>query len=331
MGKKAIEIICDNRKNLVDKIIERLENGHNIWKLNWKPSNLLPQNPVSKVKYKGINRFILGFICEVNGYDDPRWVTMKQAKEKGYKLKKGEKGIVCEKWAWKKKVPVLDEKTGKQKIDEQGEKIFTLQSLDRPLCKYFKVYNATQFENFPKLENNVNLMETWKDDEKQMKLLSIAEDFIESSECPINEVEKNRNCYIPSIDEIYVVPRKQFESAEGFLSTVLHEMNHSTGHKNRLNRNFENKVSKENEYAMEELVAELSTTFLEADLGINLEFESTEYLDYLGSWIETLKEDPNILYKVCKEANMASEYLFENYTRKLEKKKDFYEQMEEAI
>lgn len=327
MSKKAIEIVCDNRKKLVDKIVERLEEGHNIWKLNWKPSNLLPQNPVSNVKYKGINRFILGFTCEEKGYDDPRWITMKQAIEKGYKLKDNQEPIICEKWIWEKKVPDIDEKTGEQKIDEKGNKIFKIEELSRPICNYFKVYNAKQFIDFPELEENINLMEDWKNDEKQMKILNIADNFINSSKCLINEVNRNTNAYSPVLDEIFIVPRKQFKSAEDFLGTVLHEMSHSTGHETRLNRGFGKEVTKNKEYAMEELIAELSTTFLEAELGINLEFENTEHLDYLGSWIETLKEDPNILYKICKEASMASEYLFENYQLELEKTKDYEEEI----
>ena len=109
MAKKAIEVVCDNRQKFVDKIIERLEEGHGIWEKDWKPIDLSPQNPVSGVKYKGINRFMLAFESIEKGYDDPRWVTMKHAKEKGYKLKEGEEGVICEKWLnkyllWMKKL-----------------------------------------------------------------------------------------------------------------------------------------------------------------------------------------------------------------------------------
>ncbi len=328
MGKKAIEIVCENRKKIVDKIIERLEQGHGIWKPNWKPSNLLPNNPISGARYNGINRFILSIMGETKGYDDSRWITIKQAIDKGYKLKDNEEGIVCEKWIWERKTPVIDEETGKEKLDENGNKIYKIKELKKPLCKYFKLYNAEQFENFPKKENN-NLMENWKHEEKQMFLLDIADNFITSSECPIHEIDRNKNCYIPSIDEIHLVPRKQFKSAEAFLGTLLHEMAHSTGDFKRLNRGFKNNIDK-NEYAMEELIAELSTTFLEADLGINLEFENTEHLDYLGSWIDILKEDPNVLHKVCKNATEVSEFLMDNYERIRDREK-YYQEDEEAI
>lgn len=327
MGKKAIEIVCDNRKEFVNKIIKSLEEGHEIWKQNWKPINLRPQNPISNITYKGINRFTLAIVSAEKGYDDPRWVTIKQAMDKGYKLKEEEKPIICEKWIWEKKVPIIDENTGKQKVDEKGKEIFEIQELNRPLCTFFKVYNAKQFENFPELDINLP-MDKWKEDEKELEILKMTDNFINSSECRINEINENINCYIPSIDEIEVMPREHFKSAEGFLGTVLHEMSHSTGHESRLNRNIKNKFG-DREYAMEELVAELSTIFLEADLGINLELENKEHINYIGSWIDCLKENPNILYDVCKKASMASDFLYENYEQELEKSKDF--EYEEAI
>ena len=225
-----------------------------------------------------------------------------------------------------KQVPVMDEETGKQKVDEQGNKVFAVEELSSPYCNYFKLYNAKQFENFPELEKP-NLMERWNDKE----LLDVADKFIASSECPISEVNKNINAYLPRTDEIYLVPREQFKSAESFLGTVLHEMSHSTGHEKRLNRELtifkdsKNEKNDKERYAMEELVAELSTTFIEADLGINLDFQSEDHLAYMGSWIDTLKKEPNILYKVCKSANMSSELIMDNYNLELEKNRDYME------
>lgn len=327
MGKKAIEIVCDDRKKFVEKIVKSLEEGYDVWRANWKPVNLKPQNPISNVTYKGINRLKLAIISEENGYNDPRWVTFKQAFENEYKLKENQEPVVCEKWIWEKKVPVMDKESGKQLIDENGNKMFKIKKLDRPLCTFFKLYNAKQFENFPELDFSYP-MENWKDDDIQKEILNIADDFINSSECPIHEINSETNCYIPSIDSIKVMPRKHFNSAEAFLGTLLHEMVHSTGHESRLNRVFKGGYGSRN-YAIEELTAELATTFLEADLGINLDFDNKEHINYIGSWIECLKENPNILYDVCKNATIASEFLIENYNKELEIKRE--NELEEVI
>lgn len=320
MAKKAIDVVKESREKLVKKIIENLEKGHGIWKQDWKVNKalLLPYNPISKSVYQGINRVYLGFGALENSYDDPRWVTFKQAQEKGFKLKKEQHGVVCEKWIWEKLEKVIDKDTGKQKIDEIGKKVYKKVELERPICTYFVLFNAKQFENFPELEKQENEIEQLSKDERELAIYDLADNFIQSSECKIEEIHLNKNCYIPNDDRILIVPRINYKSAEGFLGTLLHEMSHSTGHESRLNRKIKNRFGS-NDYAMEELVAELSCTFLEAELNINLDFSNTNHLDYLGSWIDTLKENPKILYEVAKEASKATEYLLENYERVLQK------------
>lgn len=86
----AYEIIKEERKKLVDKLIENMKKGY-IFEPGWNVAALRPQNPVSGAKYLGGNRLKLMEAAIENGYTDPRWLTFKQAAEQGYKVKKGEK------------------------------------------------------------------------------------------------------------------------------------------------------------------------------------------------------------------------------------------------
>ena len=99
---KALEIVLDSRKQLVKQLIERMEQEGLQWKKGWNPSNNSPNNPISGATYQGGNRFRLIMESALKGYEENRWLTFKQAQEKGYKIKRGEKGTLCEKWIFTK-------------------------------------------------------------------------------------------------------------------------------------------------------------------------------------------------------------------------------------
>lgn len=90
-------------------------------------------------------------------------------------------------------------------------------------------------------------------------------------------------------------------------------MGHSTGHPNRLNRKILNKFGSE-EYAIEELNAEIASTFIMADLGVDMEEEIfNDHTNYIGSWIRVLKDDANTFFQACAEAEKISNFLFMRY------------------
>ena len=246
----AFDIIMEERRKLVEKIIENMKNGEIIFKKGWDINILSPQNPVSNVVYQGGNRLRLIETAIENEYSDPRWLTFKQAQDNNWKIKKGSKGILCEKWIFTKKEKELDEETGKMVEVEK--------KLDKPVASYFTVFNASQIEGIPPFKGN-----TINNEEK----FKIANDFIRSSECPIKEIAQDKAYYLPLSDEIILPLREAFKSEEAFLRTTLHEMGHSTGHSTRLNRDQINAFGTQ-AYAKEELVAELTSIFVQAKLGI---------------------------------------------------------------
>ncbi len=306
----AYDIVMDERKKLVEKIIENMENGDLLFKKGWDVSLLRPQNPVSEVMYLGGNRLKLGMEAVLNDYKDPRWVTFAQAKANGWNVKKGEKGTRCEKWIFTKTI--------KEK-DENGKIIEKEERLAKPFPTYFTVFNAEQIEGIPPLE----LITADKE-----QTYEIAEDFIASSECPVKELAQERAFYSPSKDEIVLPLREAFKSKEAFLRTTLHEMGHSTGHPSRLNRDQIN-VFGSPEYAKEELVAELCSIFTQARLNIKLEGEHfNDHTAYLKSWIGVLKNDPSELFRAATKAEAASERLYNNY---LEREKELIKELDKKI
>lgn len=140
--------------------------------------------------------------------------------------------------------------------------------------------------------------------------------MLASSQCEIVEAVEAmqpRSYYSPKEDKIVLPPRDHFKSQEAFLAVTLHEMSHSTGHPDRLNRPLNNKFGTP-EYAKEELNAEFGSAFLQMDLGIQLSDEAVnDHAAYLQSWISVLENDPNELFRAVHNASEISDYLIENY------------------
>ena len=128
---------------------------------------------------------------------------------------------------------------------------------------------------------------------------------------PVSVIHRHqdRAYYRPGVDHIMMPEAAQFDSAEDYYSTLLHELVHSTGHASRLAR--EGIVSTSRKfgdpvYGFEELIAEMGAAFLCAELGIHgdLQHES-----YIASWLQTLKEDNRAVFRAARFAREAFEYL----------------------
>lgn len=299
---KANEIIKENRKKLVDRIIENMERGYIFTNKEWYVAAFHPYNPLSRAYYHGGNRFRLMFAAMDQGFKDPRWMTFKQAKKAKYRIKKDAKGEILEKWIFTKIEKVKNEFG----VIEEKEV-----ELEHPYVRYFVVFNAEQVDGIEPLED---IPEVTYDG-----TLKIADTMIRSSLCKINEGERDRAFYSGKNDVICLPDRKYFKSSEAFLSVLMHEMGHSTGHPDRLNRRVINKFGSE-EYAIEELNAEIASTFIMSDLNVNMEKEIfDDHTNYIKSWIKRLEDDPNIFFQACSEAEKISNFLYLNYLSQKEK------------
>ena len=290
----AFEKVMDSRREIVEKVIRLMEEGYHNNQSAWTIQGIVPYNPESQVTYRGGNRLRLMIAGAEAGYQDARWMTFRQIQKAGYHLKKNQHGILCEKWIFETKVKT---KT------EDGKEIEEIKELDRPKVSYFYVFNAEQVEGYPDPPAI----------EYEPDIMQIGEQLIKSSECPIYEVPQDRAYYNRNADHIVIPARYQFKEAKSFVATVAHEMSHSTGHPNRLNRKFGMRFG-DKDYAKEELRAELGALFVETDLGVDPSGEVLEdHSDYLLSWIGALRKDPNELFRACADAEKISERLVNNY------------------
>jgi antirestriction protein ArdC len=109
--------------------------------------------------------------------------------------------------------------------------------------------------------------------------------------------------YSPSHDFIQVPPQQAYFEPINWHRTVLHELGHHSGHVSRLNRNFSGRFGGE-AYAREELVAELCSAFLCAELGVR---PTVRHADYLGAWLDVLKGDNRAIFQAASMASKAAD------------------------
>lgn len=303
----AYDKIMDERKQMVDNLIALMEQGKLPWKKEWTggiPAEYY--NPESGYRYRGGNRIKLMLVSFGCGYEDPRWLTFKQAQAKGLQVKKGEKAVLLEKWIFEEKKKVTDPDTGKESYE--------ILKLDPPKVSYFYVFNGEQIKGMPELnpEEALTPRNTQLNDEYRNHL---ADQLIESAECPVIEQVSTSAYYSPGGDCLVVPKRGQFETMDGFIATLLHEMGHSTGHKSRLNRNILNFFGTK-DYAKEELRAELSSVFSCAEFHIQSPELDENHAAYLQDWIQVLRKDPNELYRAAADAEKMTDRIVDNYRTK---------------
>lgn len=194
MGK-AYDRVMESRKELTKQLISEMSQGELCWIKGWNSTGKRPYNPITKAVYKGGNRFRLMLAAHLEQYTDNRWVTFAQAKEKGWTVKKGEKGMLCEKWIFEEKKTIEDPIT--------GEKETVYEELEHPKVNYFVLFNAAQVEGMPALEKQPELP---KDEQ-----LMLADRFVRSSACPVIEQPGETEAYYsPERDEVHLPMRTVF-------------------------------------------------------------------------------------------------------------------------
>ncbi len=304
------EKIEEKRKKMVETLLQYIENTPKQWEQGWCTMPAFPQNAKTGKSYKGLNAFYLAVVGAMKGYSDPRWATFNQAKELGASVKAGEQASEIFYWSW------YDVSTKKPFAARTIEGMDAEEALQyrkdnvRPVLKYFQVFNADQCENFPKRESTAVM----SDEERRRQNVRI-EEIIRNSEATIKYGGASAY-YSPAKDLIKLPKIEDFKSMQDYYATALHEIAHSTGHPSRLNRSLITSFGSP-EYAKEELRAELSSVFVQAELGISIEGSHFEnHGAYLASWLRVAKGDPKELFAAASDAEKISNYIVEHCASK---------------
>ena len=286
MGKSYVKSTkADVYQIITDRILDTLKQGVIPWRKSWAMVNT-PVNYISKKAYRGINTFILG----ASSYSSPYWASFKQISDKGGKVKTGEHGTYVVYW----KI---------MKINETNPTTGEVTEKNIPLLRYYVVFNMEQTEGINYKNPEIP--------ERTITTIAACEELIEKyTDRPTVSYGGDRACYSPSIDAIKMPTKEQFTGNEEYYSTLFHEFVHSTGHKDRLNRDG---VAKSihfgsERYSKEELVAEMGAAFLCAFAGIeNAVIDNSAA--YIANWITSLQNDPKMVVQAAGAAQKAVDYM----------------------
>lgn len=288
--------INKTREELVRMYVDSLKEGIIPWRQRWVSS--LNINGLTNQEYRGVNQLLLSFITYKEKYNDNRWMTYKQIKDKGYKLKDGKgKGVPVEFWS------VYDIKN-KQKINlSDYEKIIhnspELKDNYKLFCNTSYVFNGSLIEGLPQRD----MYQYDKDIPSNVFIKRV----IKGLGVKYKE-EGSKAYYSPSEDLVVIPPSSKFYDKYSYYATQLHELCHATGHSKRLNRDQSNNNKKD--YAREELVAEISSSFLMSKLEIEpQELDYNNHKAYIQSWISILENKPQELFKAINESNKVCDFI----------------------
>lgn len=272
---------------VAEKLIEQLKQGAAPWQKPWSPGPAgsgMPMNPTTGKRYKGINAIQL----MMQGHSDQRWMTYNQAAAEGAQVRKGEKGTPIQYWKFRDERNKKDE-SGKPVLDAKGDPVKESFELERPKVFFATVFNAEQIDGLPP---QVHKEQTWNAVER-------AEQILQASGARILNVPGDRAFYRLSTDTITMPDKGQFESAERYYATGLHELGHWTGHPSRLDRDLSHPFGSEG-YAKEELRAEIASMILGDEIGIGHDPE--QHVSYVASWIKALQDDPLEIFRAAADA-----------------------------
>lgn len=283
---------------VAEKLIEQLKAGTAPWQQPWQPgepNSLMPMNPTTGKRYKGINAIHLMSY----GHSDGRWMTYKQAAGVGAQVRKGEKGTPVQYWKFSEEQDKLDNQ-GRPVRDASGEPVKESVQLERPRVFFATVFNAEQIDGLPQPQ------QIKPKAEQQWDAVERAEHILQASGAQINHRAGNKAFYRPSNDSITLPEKVQFESADRYYATALHELGHWTGHPSRLDRDLAHPFGSEG-YAKEELRAEISSMIVGDELGIG--HDPGQHAAYVGYWIKTLQDDPLELFRAASDAEKIHDYV----------------------
>ena len=279
-------------QEITDKIVAELEAGCVPWVQPWgtaaaKTPFAMPSNASTQRRYTGINVLILWGAVIEHGFIGQGWLTFRQALSLGGHVRKGERGTTV---VYADRFTPDDERRRAAEMGDEAQAIAFL--------KRFTLFNTAQCDGLPD-----ETMAASPPVETGL-ILPQAEALIRATGVDFR-IGGERAFYDPRHDFVQVPPPQAYFEPVNWHRTALHEVSHASGHPSRLNRDLTGSFGSK-KYALEELIAEISAAYLCASLAIA---PTVRHADYIGSWIEVLREDDRAIVRVASAASKAANFI----------------------
>lgn len=294
-GNGGQEARADIYARITQRIVTALEEGVRPWVQPWNAAHL--QGRISRPlrhngePYAGINVLLLWTETVSHGFRSPTWMTFRQAAELRGHVRRGETGATV----------VYANRIRKTEIAENGEEV----EHDIPFLKAYTVFNVEQIDDLP------DEYRATPPQKPQTVINRIADaDAFFSATGAVIRHGGDKAYYAPGSDHIQMPPIETFRDVESYYAVLAHETIHLTGSKDRLDRDLSRYSKDRSDRAREELVAELGSAMLCADLGIVPELEPRpDHASYLNSWLQVLSNDKRAIFTAAAHAQRAVTFL----------------------
>lgn len=280
---------ADVYTRVTSQIITAMESGAGAWRMPWHHNGSLttrPTNVQSGKRYRGINVLALWAAADGAGYGDGLWGTYKQWQAAGAQVRNGERATTVV--LWKEFAPTRQSDEVEGSEDEGRPRLF---------ARAFWVFNRAQVDNYSPLARPAL---------PEADRIAEADSFFAGLQIPMVSGQHDAH-YRLDEDRIYMPDFGSFASPADFAGTLFHEAGHATGAKHRLDRDF-GKGFGDRARAMEEAVAELTASYILADLGI-AHHPRPDHAAYIASWIKLLKDDSRAIFTAASKAQQAADWM----------------------
>lgn len=292
--------VQDHIQFVAETLIRQIEAGAAPWQRPWKPGERpLAHNLLTRNDYQGCNQMWLMMVSAADGFTDTRWGTYRQIKEAGGQVRRGEKGYHI--------MAVFEvgreaREKAEQEARDRGEDPPRFSR--RMMPKVYTVFNAVQADGLPPLEVETP---SWEPCER-------AEEILQKSGVPIKH---GGECayYNLTQDTIHLPHKSRFATPEAYYAAALHELAHTTGHSDRMNRELLTYGENTDAYAHEELRAEINALMVCTQLGLG--YDSQNGSAYVKNWVSIFKDTPEEIRVATTDAHKMSSYLLRGMGKEL--------------
>ena len=276
---------------VTDRIIAELESGIIPWNRPWSGVSEGAIRRSNGKPYSLINQLLLGKPGE--------YLTFKQCKDEGGKVKKGAKSKMVVFW----KVLHREKKDASGNVirDENGLPVDD----PIPMLRYYNVFHIDDCEGIQPKYTAEHLPATASSLERAEEIIA---EYSSRAKLTIEHSKQNRAFYSPSRHLVSLPLMEQFEDTAGYYETAFHELTHSTGHESLLNRFSENDGAAafgSESYSKEELVAEIGACGILHELGLETAKSFRNNAAYIQSWLSALKNDKRLIVSAAGRAEKA--------------------------
>ena len=291
--KTAKKPKTDDYQAIADKLLSLMQSGTVPWRKPWHTTPYM--NAVTGHQYSGINPLLAEFDILFHGYSNTFFVGFYQAKDIGWKIRKGSKATGLS----------LCKQVNKEQTDVETEETDTTFYIYRTWLKVFNLDCIDDSESETKIEA---VIAQYSGNPNTSPRIEDAEKLIAAQNAEVS-FGGNRACYSPSLDKIQIPAYESFSDSQSYYATLIHELAHRTGHASRLARNLLG-TKGSSDYAFEELVADMTSAFVCGMLGIRPDLEN--HASYLEGWMEIVRDNNKAFFKAFKLAQAAADLLIGN-------------------